>query len=850
MHRKQQLYQKLVSEYKAAHNNLSHNQCDIEISKFWCSIKNDSNWENLVQLEIKKWKLKCEEISLKRNRVWSTFFTKKIEKQPANKPSTLVSSSIENTRDESTAIVVPTEDLLQTSATSSVENTQATVINTQDKSSGSDVQTEASLQTSTASSVQDKVGKSKKPARVTASFPAPRQDQLKLEIANLNNEIVFLANKKSSGFASDEELERLKKLKLDLAEQQAKLKIKIRGQARQQRKRQHDRDVLAEIRMNHPEVVEKFGSKKRKAGRPRIEETQSELLNALVDIATYGCGADQKRRSNMMRSIHTLDELTAELNSQGFQVKRGAVYLRLLPRNSSTIEGKRHITTVPVKLVRATNDLHKQHVDTKFCKASISYLEEVASVLGPKEVLWLSQDDKARVPIGKTAANKQTPLVMHLEYRVQLPDHDWIVAEKHKLIPSVYAFIEIDTDKVGNKKAVTYSGPTYISIRSAKHCSSTAYSHAKDMATLMDLEEFETFCKDDSGEFKPIIIITTDGGPDENPRYEKRIDCAIAEFKKFNADAIFIATNAPGRSAFNRVERRMAPLSRDLAGMIIDHQQLGAHLNEKGETIDVELEKKNFEAAGKLLAEIWSETVIDKHPTIASYVPPEESEICPGEKVTELWKSAHVREGHYFLQIVKCKDRTCCSAPRSSIFNLIDQFIPAPMCMATRTKLDDNSDLNDEFASLFLRLNLKDDKFRVGIRQEVPFDICCPSLKDVIQSRTCECGIQHASKKSLNKHIKSCLHIKRRKTSTQPKKTSVATPPRPVTRPKRLAAIRQGEKMIVWSSRLNAEHVDWFDEEDDDIAMSDIVLPIRENNQDVIPIVDIETKMTSQWTEI
>lgn len=123
------------------------------------------------------------------------------------------------------------------------------------------------------------------------------------------------------------------------------------------------------------------------------------------------------------------------------------------------------------------------------------------------------------MPIGKTAANKQTPLVMHLEYRIQLPDHDWVVAEKHKLIPSVYAFIKIDPDKSGDKKAVTHSGPTFITIRSAKHCSSTAYSHAKDMETLMNSGDFESFCKDDSGQFKPIVMITSDGGPDENPRY-------------------------------------------------------------------------------------------------------------------------------------------------------------------------------------------------------------------------------------------------------------------------------------------------------------------------------------------
>lgn len=76
------------------------------------------------------------------------------------------------------------------------------------------------------------------------------------------------------------------------------------------------------------------------------------------------------------------------------QIKKSAAYLRLMPRNSTTLEGKRHVTTVPVKLARATNDLHKEHADTMFCRAAIKYLEEIASILGPKDVIFLSQDDK------------------------------------------------------------------------------------------------------------------------------------------------------------------------------------------------------------------------------------------------------------------------------------------------------------------------------------------------------------------------------------------------------------------------------------------------------------------------
>ena len=112
-------------------------------------------------------------------------------------------------------------------------------------------------------------------------------------------------------------------------------------------------------------------------------------------------------------------------------------------------------------------------------------------MLGPREVCFISQDDKARVPIGLTAANKQAPLLRHVEYRVTLPDHDWVVAARHKLIPSVYAGIEIKKDGLGKPEAVTYSGPTYIAIRSGKQCSSSAYAHGLDYERLLELEEFD-----------------------------------------------------------------------------------------------------------------------------------------------------------------------------------------------------------------------------------------------------------------------------------------------------------------------------------------------------------------------
>ncbi|GBO99386.1 hypothetical protein EVAR_73595_1 [Eumeta japonica] len=242
-------------------------------------------------------------------------------------------------------------------------------------------------------------------------------------------------------------------------------------------------------------------------GRPRLEEAQPELLKVLAVIASFGGGADEERRTEMVRSCRTLDDLVKELEA---------------------------LATVPVKLARATNDGHKSHPDGKFCTASIRAIESLASMLGPAQVFFLSQDDKARIPI-------------------------------------VYAGIEINADGMGRPEAVTYSGPTYVAIRSGKHSSSSARTHSIDLEHLMELTEFQSLAKTDYNSIKPVINMTVDGGPDENPRFPQVIFHAISTFQR---------------------------------------------------TIDNELELKNFKMAGNILAQIWSKLIIDDKPVVAEYVDP------------------------------------------------------------------------------------------------------------------------------------------------------------------------------------------------------------------------------------
>ena len=126
-------------------------------------------------------------------------------------------------------------------------------------------------------------------------------------------------------------------------------------------------------------------------------------------------------------------------------------------RQDNTTQGKRHVTTVPVKLSRASNDKRSKNPDCWVAVKSMEHAEELASLFGPALTSFVGQDDKAHVPIGITAVNKQAPLLMSVKYKVQLPDHDFVITTKHKLTPTVIGLREIQDTPLANRTAVRYS---------------------------------------------------------------------------------------------------------------------------------------------------------------------------------------------------------------------------------------------------------------------------------------------------------------------------------------------------------------------------------------------------------
>lgn len=239
----------------------------------------------------------------------------------------------------------------------------------------------------------------------------PAQDEITKTIKILESELNSTILKRDSGLGGEKINDEIMKMRKKLDEANKSYNSKKRNADYQKKFRVKRQALLKDIIVKDPSIKEKINIRE-SSGRPRLEYNQPELLEVLAEIAKFGGCADDKRRSEMIRSCKTLSDLTEHLNLAGYSLSRSATYLRLLPRNVNTIEGKKHVKTVPVKLSRATTDLHKSHLDSKFCTASIRNLESLASILGPEQVFFLSQVISLGCMFSIEIDNKQKYLVI------------------------------------------------------------------------------------------------------------------------------------------------------------------------------------------------------------------------------------------------------------------------------------------------------------------------------------------------------------------------------------------------------------------------------------------------------
>ena len=206
-------------------------------------------------------------------------------------------------------------------------------------------------------------------------------------------------------------------------------------------------------------------------GRPETTDDDV-LIKTITQLGLVGSLADPHRRTKVISTCKTLNDLTEKLQTIGFTLKRSSVYLRLIPRHKDTTEWKRHKRVANVKLC-------KKNPDRWFAAVTMKHVEELAVVMGKKNVAIIGKDGKAHIPLAIPAANMPSLILMTIEYPVILPDHTFVVLTKHKLIPSIYVTREIKED------GLTYSGSTSAAKRSLKHGKADAFSCMEDLKDVL-----------------------------------------------------------------------------------------------------------------------------------------------------------------------------------------------------------------------------------------------------------------------------------------------------------------------------------------------------------------------------
>ncbi|CAG8581513.1 21306_t:CDS:2, partial [Gigaspora margarita] len=189
------------------------------------------------------------------------------------------------------------------------------------------------------------------------------------------------------------------------------------------------------------------------------------------------------------------------------------------------------------------------------------------------QIQSVSRDEKSDHPDSHFCL---TSSIETINEPVSIPDHDFPLGRKMKLIPSVYLLIN--------------PNDTNDSFRT------TALTHMANLISIMNSEDYdEVICIEEK--IKPLWVLLVDSGPDENPKHLKNIIEYCKLFRFLDLDYLTVCTHAP--------ERSMAPLSSKLAGIVLPIDYYGTYLNSQGKVINEELAKENFRFSREKLCDIW-----------------------------------------------------------------------------------------------------------------------------------------------------------------------------------------------------------------------------------------------------
>jgi hypothetical protein len=95
-----------------------------------------------------------------------------------------------------------------------------------------------------------------------------------------------------------------------------------------------------------------------------------------------------------------------------------------MPSRSNIKAAKTHHHSAIIANTSVSRSERNEHIDEHYCLASVKGIKQFAAIFPTYSVI-ISQDDKAKVPLGIPAVGRTFQTIQSFQKPVTLPDHDF-----------------------------------------------------------------------------------------------------------------------------------------------------------------------------------------------------------------------------------------------------------------------------------------------------------------------------------------------------------------------------------------------------------------------------------------
>eukprot|EP01083_Nonionella_stella_P317078 1152874_1 len=252
-------------------------------------------------------------------------------------------------------------------------------------------------------------------------YQTPRQDKIASEIKskrdNIAKEREFIRLLSTFRESDDYKHHKAEHKRLVLEENELVHKLQSMQRHTANMKAYRHRKRQAEKEVKSRGIIKDYPYHE-KSGRPRIEEYErgKDLAATMQRVADTNSSTDARRRTENVQVNFSArsfakkvnEDIEAEnINVAQANIHYSTVYRRTANRRKNTVAARRHNTTTKIKF-RTPAKSHRDPVKSAhFCLALRKNVDTYCAINGPKYVIYIELDDKAKAPVGVTLVNKQ-----------------------------------------------------------------------------------------------------------------------------------------------------------------------------------------------------------------------------------------------------------------------------------------------------------------------------------------------------------------------------------------------------------------------------------------------------------